>query len=135
MFINVAFYLVGPSYDSLSCKINDRNFIKTNDLSWEETLYIVNNSDLVICGDSSILHFSLLFGKKTIGLFPYHISPYLRVPYENLDNMIFINSFLTHDASKIVFKDNIYLFNENDIWIAPMVEVAEFIKKKQENGE
>jgi ADP-heptose:LPS heptosyltransferase len=119
---NVVFYLVGPSYDSLSCKINDRNFIKTNDLSWEETLYIVNNSDLVICGDSSILHFSLLFGKKTIGLFPYHISPYLRVPYENLDNMIFINSFLTHDASKIVFKDNIYLFNENDIWIRLIID-------------
>jgi len=41
-------------------------------------------------------------------------------------------SISTEDHSKFVH----YLKrNENDIWIAPMVEVAEFIKKKQESAE
>ena len=116
------FYLIGPSGDSVSIDVKKDNFIKANDLSWEETLYILKNSDIVICEDSSILHFSLLFGKKTIGLFPYHISPYLRVPYEYIKDMVFINSFLEHDSGKVIKEKNVELLKFKEIWIEEIVK-------------
>ena len=113
---NLNFYIIGPNYDSKKMTFKKENIFNFKKISWDETLFIIDNADIIICDDSSIMHFSLILLKKTISIFNIHISPFLRIPNNNLKDSIFINNFFIHDNMRVPdIKNSTFIYYDNYI--------------------